>query len=361
MLLCLNAVASDVRVERVSEGGVQPQIVQGDDGTVHLIYLKGDPARCDVRYATRKPGGASWSQPLTVNSEASSAVAVGTIRGAQLALGPEGSVHVVWNGHGGKDQPAPLFYSRLVGGMNPRFEAQRDLRGASKALDGGASIAANTRGEVYVVWHGAAAEAVEGEEHRVVFVLKSADNGAAFGPASVANLDYGGVCACCSLKAFAAPTGELLTLYRAARKMDQRDVTLLSSRDGGKSFEHRTVGTWAIAACPMSSMSMVALKGGIRGVWESEGRIESTMLDSASKAMVVSSGKGRHPSIAVNAKGETLVAWSVGTGWQKGGELQWRVLDRDGKPLSAQGTAKGIPVWGASAAYADGDSFVVMY
>src|SRR6187455_1147959 len=90
----LLAPATEVKLERVPEGGVQPQVAVSSDGIVHLVYLTGKPDGADIRYSSRKTGESAWSEPVTVNSEPRCAVAVGTIRGAQLALGREGRVHV---------------------------------------------------------------------------------------------------------------------------------------------------------------------------------------------------------------------------------------------------------------------------
>lgn len=356
LLFVVSAAAAEVRVERVPENGVQPQMAQGADGTVHLVYLKGEPRGCDVRYSTRKPGEKDWSKPVTVNSARASAIAMGTIRGAQLALGKDNMVHVVWNGPGSKSVPAPLNYAHST---SSGFTKQRDVRGDTVALDGGASIAADAKGGVFVFWHGAKKDSTPGEPNRVVFVLRSQNNGDSFNAPQVANLDYAGVCACCSLKSFVTPSGELMALYRAARSMGQRDITLLRSRDGGATFEHRVVGTWAIAACPMSSMTMMSSGKQTRGVWEAEGAIQTALLDEQSDAVTL--GKGRHPALTLNSKGESLIAWSVGTGWQKGGSLEWRVVDANGKPTAQQGAERGIPVWDFSAAYADGENFVIVY
>ncbi len=360
LLVISTAHAVTVRTERVPEGGVQPQIAKGADGSLHLVYLKGPPCGCEVRYALRKPADAAWSAAIAVNSEPRTGVAMGTIRGAQVAVGKDGAVHVVWNGPGGKDKPSALFYSRKEAGK-AAFEPQRNLRADTKGLDGGASIAAGPKGEVFIVWHGAREGVEPGEQNRVVFVLKSTDNGASFAPVKVANLDDAGVCACCSVKSFVTPEGELLALYRAARKPNQRDVTLLSSKDGGATFQHRIVGTWAIAACPMSSMSLASEGPQMRGAWEAEGKVYTSLLDAQAGALVVSGDKARHPALAVNAKGETLISWSVGTGWQQGGSAGWRILDAEGKLTGDKGRADGVPVWGFTAAYAEGNEFVIMY
>lgn len=362
LLLTSLATAAEVALERVPEDGVQPQIATTRDGTLHLVYLKGDPRGCDVRYASKKAGASAWSTPRTVNSSPGSAVAAGTIRGAQIAVGKDDSLHVVWNGPGNhkRNIPASLLYSRsLNGGMG--FEPQRDLRADTQALDGGASIAASAKGEVFVVWHGAPAGAEPGEINRRVYILKSFDNGKTFVGPKIANADDPGVCACCSLKAFVTPGGELFTLYRAARDKAQRDVVLMTSRDGGVTFQHRDVGRWAINACPMSSFSAISDGQHTRGAWEAEGKVFTALLDAKSDALAVSDDKSRHPSIAVNTKGETLIAWSVGTGWQKGGSLAWQVLDASGQPTAQRGNQSGVPVWDFAATYAEGDRFVILY
>ena len=42
-------------------------------------------------------------------------------------------------------------------------------------------------------------------------------------------------------------------------------------------------------------------------------------------------GKGenrKYPVLATNAHGETLLAWTEGTAWKKGGSLSWMVYDQ---------------------------------
>src|SRR5262245_33503746 len=60
---------------RVPNGGIQPQTLVDDKGTVHLIYLAGDPRTADVFYA-RSADGTHFSQPLRVNSRPGSAIAI---------------------------------------------------------------------------------------------------------------------------------------------------------------------------------------------------------------------------------------------------------------------------------------------
>jgi hypothetical protein len=63
----------------------------------------------------------------------------------------------------------------------------------------------------------------------------------------------------------------------------------------------------------------------------------------------------------MNAHGETLVTWSIGTGWQRGGSLAWRKIETGGRLTEVQGRTEGVPVWDFTATYAEGEDFVVMY
>ena len=84
---------SGIRIYRVPNGGIQPQVAVDDRGTVHLVYYTGGAQHGDLFYVRSRDGGASFSSPVRVN-EGGSAIAAGTIRGAQLALGKAGRVRV---------------------------------------------------------------------------------------------------------------------------------------------------------------------------------------------------------------------------------------------------------------------------
>src|SRR5207247_11139549 len=60
----------------------------------------------------------------------------------------------------------PVFFSRL-NNSGKAFEPQRNLMQYAKGGDGGLSIAADTLGDVYAVWHAMGAE--PGEGHRRVY------------------------------------------------------------------------------------------------------------------------------------------------------------------------------------------------
>jgi hypothetical protein len=74
-------------------------------------------------------------------------------------------------------------------------------------------------------------------------------------------------------------------------------------------------------------------------------------------------GKGRkHPRVALNEKGEVLLAWTEGTGWQKGGSLAYQVYDPQGQSTAEKNQLPGIPAWSFAAIMTRPDNgFTVVY
>ena len=89
--------ATKVTLARTPNGGIQPQAAVDAKGFVHLIYFKGEPKAGDIFYGRQPLGAEKFSEPIQVNRQAGSAIAIGTIRGAHLAPGRNGRIHVAWN------------------------------------------------------------------------------------------------------------------------------------------------------------------------------------------------------------------------------------------------------------------------
>ncbi len=364
--------APSVRLERVPEDGLQPQVLVDDAGTVHLVYLTGDPKDCDVMYCKRMAGQGSFSQPMRVNSKPGSAIAIGTVRGAQIALGRNNRVHVVWNG---SDQAstkpsggAPMLYSR-INQAGDGFEPQRDLMTSTTHLDGGGSVAADSQGHVYAVWHGHKKSGPQEEIDRGVFVAFSTDEGKTFTPERQVNPAETGVCGCCGLKAFSDKAGELAILYRSANLMGNRDSMLLLSTNYGAFFNATVLGDWHVSTCPMSTHELGQGRAGLLGMWERQGQIYFGSLRSGRPGALDprpaegNTGNRKHPTFAFSrTSGDPLlIAWTEGTGWEKGGSMAWECLDAKGAQL-ASGKQEGVPVWSFVAAIAEPDgSFTILY
>jgi hypothetical protein len=367
----LGGTKAEITLLRVPDGGFQPQAQVDAKGRIQLIYAKGDPQRCDVYYVHSDDGGKTFSAPMRVNDRPGSAIAIGTVRGAQMAVGREGRIHVAWMGASGAEpkgpgNAVPMLYARL-NDAGDGFDPQRNLITAHPGLDGGGSVAADGEGNVYVAW-GAIGEA-KGEEARTVYLTRSRDDGKTFDAERSILPARTGVCACCGMRISTTGGGRVFVAYRAATASVYRDMTLLRSDDHGDVFRLVAKDPWRIGACVMSTSAMTPGPDGIAlTAWEAEEQIHITRTSSdgsAPKPVAVPgpAGKRKHPSIAVNAQGQYLVAWAEGTGWNKGGAVAWQAFEADGAPIAdASGRQDGLPAWSMPAAICTGEGrFAVLY
>ncbi|MGH9325754.1 MAG: hypothetical protein ACRD2B_03565 [Terriglobia bacterium] len=371
-----------VRLIRVPNGGIQPQVAVDARETLHLIYFKGDPSHGNIFYVHSKDWGRSFSRPMRVNSKLGTAVALGTIRGAHIAVGKSGRVYVSWNGSSlsslrgpldpdmARSSPynaLPMLYTRL-NDAGRAFEKPRNLMKLTFGLDGGGSVAADRFGNVYVAWHGKRAGDPSGEAGRSVWIACSEDGGRDFAPEITANRAPTGACGCCGLSIFAGKNGTVYILYRSAAEMVHRNVYLLVSRDDGRTFAGRLVDRWNIGACPMTSMAFAQGPHFVVGAWQTKkeiyyARINPATLEMSAPNPAPGGGKLRkYPALAVNSDGDVLLVWTEGTSWSKGGALAWQVFNRQGEPLGGEGKVNNLPAWSFGAVYArpDGD-FTIVY
>ena len=351
-----------VTTMRVPEGGIQPQVVVDHDGGIHMTYFKGDAHGGDIFYVKSTDGGRSFSSSIKVNSRPGSAVAVGTIRGAQLAVGRLGRAHVTWlgssaDGPEGSSHRLPALYTRLNDAQNA-FEHDRDVIQKRPGLDAGPSVAADRSGNVYVVWHAPGDEG-DGEQHRRVWVARSTDEGRTFSLEKRADSRPTGACVCCSLGAFADSNGKLHVLYRSANRVVNRDTYLLTSDDIGASFRGKKVHKWTVGQCVASTAALSQGPSGVLAAWETTRQIYFAAVDPESSEMgtpTSAPGRGpnrKYPALAANQRGDVLLAWTEGTSWGQGGTVAWQVFGKDGEPVAdAAGRAEGLPAWSFVAAFA---------
>jgi hypothetical protein len=365
--------APDVEILKTPDGGLQPQSAVDRHGVIHLVYLYGDPAAADVAYVRKAPGDKQFSTPIRVNDQPGSAIGLGTVRGAHLALGKGGRVHVAWNGSSTAEpktarNSAPMLYTRLKND-GTGFEPQRNLMRSGSGLDGGGAVAADPLGNVYVTWHAQGqvdGRPIEGEGHRRVWIARSTDDGQTFPPEAAVSPAELGACGCCGLGALADSRGNLYLLYRSAREVVHRDIYLMISKDHGKTFGATCLAPWEIGACPMSTVSLTEAAGRVLVSWETQGQVffapvdMSTLKPGKTISAPGPAAKRKHPSIAGNSRGQTLLAWTEGTGWKRGGSIAWQVFDAAGRPVSGKADAAAIPAWDfASAAGGSGEFLLI--
>ena len=366
-----DAAPVDVAVHRVPEGGLQPQVTADSLGTVHLIYLKGDPAGSDVFYVRSTDDGQTWSTPIRVNRVPGSAIGLGTVRGAHLAVGRKGRVHVAWMGSKNAEPKAPngkppMLYARLSASGNS-FEPERNVISSHVGVDGGGSIAADELGNVYVAWH--APESVGGKEQdRRVWVARSTDDGATFAPEVAISKPDTGACACCGMR-IAARDGKVFILYRGASQQINRGMYLLETRGDLTDPRSREIAPMKMGMCVMSTSAFAAHSDRVLAAWQTGEQVywsDASQLLGAGGNAAAPAGPARdrkHPAIAEAKSGEVLLAWTEGTGWNKGGSIKWQLFKSDGEPIKGNaGTSDDLPAWDLPAAFVARDQhFVLLY
>lgn len=363
---------------RVPGNGIQPEAVVDGRGVLHVLYFAGEPRAGNLFYVRSSDFGVTFSPPIRVNSQEGSAIATGTIRGGQLAVGRDGRIHVAWNGSDSAtprglvnpangEQSAPFLYARSNADATA-FESQRNLTTRSYGVDGGGSIAADASGNVYAAWHSLVVGGQNGEDHRLVWIARSTDDGATFAVEQPAWREPTGACGCCGVRMFAGPSNILYLLYRSATAMTHRDMFLLESSDQGRTFRGSRVHSWEIGACPMTSMSIASTRSSALGAWETDGQVYFGEIDSKAAripTLIAAPGEGgtrKHPRLATNTNGDVLFVWTEGTAWARGGSVAWQMFDSSGRPTAVKGTSAGIPVWSFAAPISSTDGrFVILY
>lgn len=156
-------------------------------------------------------------------------------------------------------------------------------------------------------------------------------------------------------------------LYRAATDMMGCGETLLVSRKPGADFAVAYSHPWKAMMCPMSSATLTESKSGVLAAWETGDNVFFASVDPKTMQVTrptspLAGIKRKHPVAIANAKGETLLVWTEGTGWAKGGSVAWQIFDAAGTATEEKGRAPGVPVWSLPTAFARPDGhFVIVY
>ncbi len=336
----------------VPGGGMCPSVLF-DGSQLHLVYgLKGL-----AYYSNSSDGGRTFAPSVQLGG-AKYAGDVGHERGPWVALGKDGSLHVVWmNGPGAK-----VFYTRSTdGGQN--FSEPRNVAPRSNGVDG-ATLAADASGDVYVVWANTG-QGPESPLSKTLMFVFSTDNGSTFSaPRALDNTYPGGACACCSVRAAMTPDRALFVGFRGAYH-NVRDIYLVHGPVQSKRFEASQVSAdnWVFEGCPMAGPSVDPTTSKLIHVaWMSDGQVYHATSDNGGGSFTARAAPGDPqqgprslPVIVSNARGEQLFAWVEGQ------HVRWERLSTDGR-IMASGDNGRLPSESKFAAFADRDgNFVLVY
>jgi hypothetical protein len=356
LLFPIAALAQQVTTLRTPDHGLAPQAILDNTNTLQLIYYKGLAEAGDIFYTTSTDFAQTFTAPIQVNLTPKSAFILGTVRAPRLTL-TKTRPHIVWMSPHASG--AEFFYTRLSDSRTA-FEPQRNLVQHRPGLDGGGTITVSPNGTLYAIWH-APTDKTASESTRRVFVARSTDDGQSFTPESDAGAAPFGVCACCNLAAFATDS-TLYILYRCATHQIHRDVRLLTLHTHQGTVTDRLVARMAINKCIMSTASFARQNDDTLAAFESDNNVYLYPIDSDPLPMPGPAHNRKHPALATNSLGQTLVVWTENTAWNKGGKIAWQRFDAHRMPIGDLVLADDLPANSTPTAFAKPDgSFVIIY
>jgi hypothetical protein len=321
------------------------------DGVLHMVYGLGDNAL----YVRSKDNGGTFSSPVKVNSSGKVCLTMGE-RGPKLALGRDGSIHVVWGDRWSPGAKCYVRYARSIDG-GKSFEGAKQIS-PMPGVDG-PTIAADGEGNVLVFWHVFDPPQQEVPNGHWMYLSRSTDNGATF--AAAERVKVSGIkdlaCSMCSMRARIGRDGNVYLVFRSAEN-NIRDFYVLRSPKSENRFTPIRVNqdNWELKECPMCGPELALdQEGQAVCAFMSRHRVYWAVLaggDSAFKLHVATPAHEEdeiYPTAVANRKGEVLFLWQVGPMSVTGkATVKWAIYRRDGTLTGQQGTV-GVSFSGTKA------------
>jgi hypothetical protein len=234
----------------------QPQVAVSPAGKVFIIYGAGDVIHCSIS----PDGGKSFNAPVKVGE--AGVMALGRRRGPRVAAADKAIVVTAICGKQGKGQDGDVLAWRSADEGKTWKGPVKINRVEGSAREGLHSLAASPDGTMCCVWLD-----IRANKGQQVYGATSTDGGATWQPDKLvyASPDDG-ICPCCQPVVAYDLKGGLHVMWRNSLA-DNRDMWLISSYDGGKTFGKAGKlgsGTWPLTTCPMDG-------GGLAG--DAEGRL----------------------------------------------------------------------------------------
>ena len=319
-----------------------PDVVMDAHGVLHMVYGLGHHAY----YVRSIDNGGSFTPPMKVDSTGMVETKMGE-RGPKLAVGSDGSIHVVWVDEWALGVKTFVRYSRSLD-EGKSFEALKTLS-AMSGVDG-ATLTADGKGNVLAFWHVMVDPKPDVKAATWLHTTRSTNNGAAFGPTEKLNLtDLSGLaCSMCMMRARTGPDGDVYLAFRSAES-SIRDFYVLKGRPTENNFKPLRVNqdNWNIDHCPMcgpeltfapNGQSLCSFMTRHRAYWAiSDAGMTGYRLHVSTPA---SEEDEIYPSAVANRNRDVLFVWQVGPMAVKGtATVKWARYDREGNPTGEAGMA----------------------
>ena len=336
-------------VVQLPAGALVPDVMMDGAGVLHMVYGLGD----DAWYVRSADNGRTFSPPVKVNTEGKVTLKMGE-RGPKLALGKGGSIHVVWADQWSPGVKVYPRYSRSLDGGRT-FEPPRALASLS-GIDG-LTVAADGEGNVVAFFHQVSPPQQEIPEAHRLYLARSTDNGATFGPEE--RLKIRGMddlaCSMCMMRARMTADGNVCLALRVAND-NIRDFFLLRSPTRENAFAPLRINEdrWELKTCPMCGPELTLDPAGrMLCAFMSRHRVYWSALEGGRFKLHVATPANEndeiYPAAVGDGQGHVLLVWQVGpmaVGRQA--TVKWALYGNDGTFSGKQGTI-GVSTSGTKA------------
>lgn len=349
-----------------------PQISVSPAGKISLLTLYKEGTAQRLGFTMSHDGGDHF-MPLKPISEDGAVISAHGENNPEMAVSGR-SVYALWE-QSLAEGPRDIVVARS---NNEGMSFEKPVRindNTSPSFHGFASIAADAKGNVAIVWLDGR-EKPESPGTFDIYLAQSSDRGATFSP----NIRVArSACPCCRPAVTIGPNGEIFVVWRKVFPGSIRDMVLSVSTDGGQTFPLQTrvaEDGWQINGCPESGAALRVNNNKLYVAWmtggsDSHARVQLAVSEDGGQHFRKPQAVSReirdpnHPVFAQTPRGGLLLAFQGRSAAQN--SQQWNPSSIFVEEI--QGTEAGKPLAlanaGDTATYPDlavgptGDAFAV--
>jgi hypothetical protein len=292
--------SAPVNVSHDAADSLSPQLAVDSSGNISVVW-ESDSTPFGVLYSHSTNGGTSFSSPLDL------ATNTGGSFGAQIGVGADGSINVVWEDD--SSSGANISFSRSTDKGNSFSPPQTLSTNLGNSTE--AQIVLDASGNIYVVW----ADSTSGRFD--IFLSRSTDQGATFSsPTNLSNGPANSLHAQIGVDA----TGGVYVVWQenVAADSNNRDIFLARSSDSGANFMaptnlsnnlgNSTNARIAVDATGAVNVSWQDTTPGLANIFFA--RSEDAGATFSTQNLSSDSGSSSNAEIAADKNGNLNVVWS---------------------------------------------------
>lgn len=356
----------------IASGRAPTVAIDQNSGTTYLAWFVSENDETNIYLASKKPDEQQLSTPVRVN-DIPGDVTLHAQAPAQVVVGPEGNVYVVWT----NDVPAEgrifaasdLRFARSVDG-GQSFEPATTVNSDHGGIPSGHTfhdIAVGPDGTVFIAWldsrkrdrirtsliESGTMEAAHVESHDMnskmaaieseskldlpgteLWIAASRDGGKTFDEGYPVAEE---TCNCCRVAVEVSSDGTVYLAWRHIFPNSERDIALASSSDGGRSFSAPTRvhnDAWELHGCPHTGPTVVIDESDrLHIAWytgvETHPGLYYAMSSDRGESFSSPVRLGSHPGVSqvkMGGTGESTV-WLT---WEEAGQVMFALANGDG-------------------------------